>query len=90
LEVRVGNNMNRGKPVKANYGDKGGVFIPGKSELSGGYQFDQYLDAVCIGALKIRKTEYVSIVFLQSNGHIKRGDIHTIPAKHWHGSAYLE
>jgi len=47
--------MNRGKLVKANYGDKGGVFIPGKSELSGGYQFDQYLDAVCMERHEMKK-----------------------------------
>ena len=82
-------DMNRGKAVKANYGDKGGVFIPGNSELSFGYQFDQYLDAVVIGTLKIGKKEYVSVVFTQSSGlWIQRGDICHIPAKQWHGSAY--
>lgn len=82
-------DMNRGKPVKANYGDKGGVFIPGNSDLSFGYQFDLYLDAVVIGTLKIGKKEYVSIVFTQNSSfHIKKGDIYHIPAKQWHGSAY--
>lgn len=74
--------MNRGVQRKANYGDKGGVYIPTGMF---GNPIDHYLNAVVIGFTE----DAIITVFLQCGWDIKIGDIRIIDKKQWHGSAFL-